>query len=229
MADATPAACYAHANHRRKTGEIFAQVLTPRFGDGVDVIIGPGRTAILDATKALSIDLATALPGKGFAFVDSLEAIPPAAGRVVTLFPNARFDLAAAAEKALDILSRNRRGFFLMVESNNHSKNPQQDLDRMVAFDRMIRSAAARFPRDTLILFTADHSFDLRLPRGLKGQPILPNMKVEGSHTAEEVLVAGQGPGAERIRGILPNTQLFHIMMAAYGWSPSREGSPSGR
>ena len=47
VSDATPAACYAHSNDRAKQGEIFAQVLKPRFGDGVDIIIGPGRGAIL--------------------------------------------------------------------------------------------------------------------------------------------------------------------------------------
>jgi alkaline phosphatase len=36
--------------------------------------------------------------------------------------------------------------------------------------------------------------------------------------TGEGVLVAAQGPGAERMRGFLSNTDLFHIMMAAYGW-----------
>src|SRR5262245_52955382 len=44
MADATPAACYARSNDRGKWGEIFLQVLKPRYGDGVDVVIGPGRS-----------------------------------------------------------------------------------------------------------------------------------------------------------------------------------------
>src|SRR5439155_5581742 len=39
-ASATPAACYAHVNDRKRVGEIFAQVLSPQFGDGVDVIVG---------------------------------------------------------------------------------------------------------------------------------------------------------------------------------------------
>src|SRR5688572_16815929 len=47
MADATPAACYAHVNDRGKFGEIFAQVVKPRVGDGVDVVIGPGRERIM--------------------------------------------------------------------------------------------------------------------------------------------------------------------------------------
>jgi alkaline phosphatase len=43
MADATPAACYVHSNDRHNTAEIFAQVLNPRFGNGVDLVICGGR------------------------------------------------------------------------------------------------------------------------------------------------------------------------------------------
>ena len=46
VASATPAACYAHVNDRRKEGEIFVQALTPRFGDGIDLVIGPDRAEI---------------------------------------------------------------------------------------------------------------------------------------------------------------------------------------
>ncbi len=38
-ADATPAACYGHANDRAKQGDIYLQIFSPRFGDGVDVVV----------------------------------------------------------------------------------------------------------------------------------------------------------------------------------------------
>jgi alkaline phosphatase len=46
----------------------------------------------------------------------------------------------------------------------------------------------------------------------------LLNVRRDDDHTGEDVLVAAQGPGAERVRGLLSNTDLFQIMMAAYGW-----------
>lgn len=49
IADATPAATYAHSNDRGKWGEIFPQAFAPRFGDGVDVLLGAGRKRIGDA------------------------------------------------------------------------------------------------------------------------------------------------------------------------------------
>ena len=221
MADATPAACYAKSNDRAKHGEIFLQILKPRFGDGVDVVIGPGRTSILKATAALGTDIRTALPEKGFRYLENiseLDKLPSTTRRVVTLIDGEDYDIGPAVDHAIRILSRNPKGFFLMVESNNHSKVSQRDLDRVVAFDRIIRKTAESL-KDTLVLFTADHSFDLRLSRGTQiDEDILPAMRVEGHHTAEEVLVAAQGPGGEQVRGIMPNTRLFHIMMSAYGW-----------
>ena len=53
-------------------------------------------------------------------------------------------------------------------------------------------------------------------PDGGKETPIV---RVGDGHTGEEVLVAAQGPGAERVRGFFPNTRLFEVLMAAYGWT----------
>lgn len=44
---------------------------------------------------------------------------------------------------------------------------------------------------------------------------------VENSHTGEDIVVAAQGPGAERVRGFFPNTRIFEVMMSAYGWKES--------
>lgn len=237
-ASATPAACYAHVNDRRKEGEIFAQVLTPRFGDGIDVIIGAGRERILSEMQKLGLDPKAALASKGFALSDSLDKVPSDSRRVVVLFDKGDFDLGAATQRAIDILSRNPKGFFLMVESDIHTDNIVQGLERTVTFDRIIQQTAERMKSKTLILFTADHSYDLRIHDGNKNEPLLSavekatatndkdsirfeNVRRDDDHTGEEVLVTAQGPGAERVRGMLSNTDVFHIMMAAYGWTAS--------
>jgi alkaline phosphatase len=92
--------------------------------------------------------------------------------------------------------------------------------------------------RDTLLVFTADHSFDVRLRGGRLGAPMLegleaaeaqaqvekrrdiriPTLRMDNGHTGEEVLVAAQGPGADRVRGYMANTDIFHVMMRALGW-----------
>lgn len=234
VTDATPAACYAHSHDRSRAGEIFAQVLTPRFGDGVDVIIGPGRKRVFDATSKLGLNIEAALREKGFTVRDSLSAISDDDRRVVALFDTADFDVSDAIRRAIAILSKNPKGYFLMVEWDMHTDRIRRGLERVIQMDEAIQKTAGMVGRDTLILFTADHSFDLRVRGGRPGRPLLPDddgekservrgaIRMENGHTGEQVLVAAQGPGAERVRGFLVNTDIFHIMMAAYGWEKRR-------
>src|SRR5688500_11092495 len=56
-AGATPAALYAKANERNPPAVIFQQAFAPRFGDGVDVIIGAGRPAIAKALPAAGVEI----------------------------------------------------------------------------------------------------------------------------------------------------------------------------
>ena len=242
MYDATPAACYAHSASRGKTGEIFSQVWKPRFGDGVDVIIGPGRTKLAAALTGMGLDLEKGLRGAGLPLYGSVAEVPADARRAVVLFDDSEYDLGGAVERAVAMLSKNRKGFFLMVECDLHTSNPRRGLDRAVAFDRLIAKMAGKASRDTLLLFTADHSYDFRLRSGKKGAgPTMPesnravpgaprtDVAVGSSHTGEEVMVAGQGPGSERVNGVMANTDLFGIMMAAWGVEAVGKGSSPGR
>jgi alkaline phosphatase len=232
---ATPAACYAHVNDRKNEAEILRQLLAPRFGDGVDVVIGLGRRNILRLADKTGLDTGTLMKKSGLELYDTVEKVPRDARKAVVLYDE-DFDLDAATQRAIDILSRNPKGFFLMVESDLHTEKLVHGLKHALEADRAIRSAAARMKEDTLILFTADHSYDFRINGGKRGEPLLDaatkadfgddqdsirigNIRREDDHTGEEVLVAAQGPGAERVRGFLSNTDVFHIMMAAFGWN----------
>ncbi len=232
MTDATPAACYAHSNDRSLSGLIFAQVLKPRFGDGVDLIIGAGRNRITAATEKLGINIAEALPQKGYAYYDSLQSVTGKEKRVVALFKSGDYDVSNAVELAIRILSQNRKGFFLMVEWDMHTDNPKAGLTHVIEMDDTIRKVAQTASKNTLLLFTADHSFDIRLVDGKRGAPLSletgkesssvttapHDIQLADSHTGEQVMVAAQGPGSERVHGFLHNTDMFHIMMAAFGW-----------
>jgi alkaline phosphatase len=228
LADATPAACYAHVDDRGKTAAIMAQVFSPRAGDGVDVMIGAGRTGILKATAAAGLDLAAEARRHGYEFQSGLEAVSPEARRLIVLVDDENYDVGAAADLARRALSRNGKGYFLMVESDLHANDTARAFRRTVELDRIIeRTASAVGESDTLVVFSADHSFDLRVVGGRKGESLLAHagspdaaVRVEDSHTGEEVVVAARGPGAHRVRGFFPNTHLFETMMAAYGWTP---------
>jgi alkaline phosphatase len=118
-----------------------------------------------------------------------------------------------------------------------HTDNPREGLRHVVEMDDMIRHVSSKAGKDTLILFTADHSFALRMLGGERGTPYAqqyararrpggtgshPLISVVDDHTGEEVLAVASGPGAERLHGFIPNTRLFEVMMAALGWTADR-------
>lgn len=235
---ATPAALYAKANDRGATAVIFPQIFTPRFGDGVDVVIGAGRPAIGKALAAPGASIDALAIEKGRPLLSALAEVPANATRALVLHDTADFDLAQAMQLAIRMLSRNKKGYFLMVEWDTHTDNVRRGLDRMVTLDRAIEETARIAGKNTLLLFTADHSFDIRVRGGQVGTPLLegleeaqakaieekrrdiriPAVRMDNGHTGEEVLVAAQGPGATRVRGYMANTDLFHVMMSAFGW-----------
>ncbi len=239
LSGATPAALYAKANDRASTAVIFSQVFSPRFGDGVDVMIGAGRPAIGKALAATGASLDTLATAKGRPLLSSLTDVPPDAKRAIVLLESGEFDLGQAVQLAVRMLSHNKKGYFLMVEWDTHTDNLRRGLDRMIALDRVIERTAQTARKDTLLLFTADHSFDVRVRGGQTGNPLLagleeaqakaleekrrdiriPAVRMDNGHTGEEVLVAAQGPGAERVRGYMANTDLFKVMLAAFRWN----------
>ncbi len=238
LAGATPASLYAHANDRAQSAVIFQQAFTPRFGDGVDVMIGPGRPSIAKSLAAAGLDLDALARRANRPIHASLSEVPPDARRAIVLLESSSFDLEEAVLAAHAILSRNRKGYFLMVEGDAHTDSVRVGLDRMVALDKVVARMSTTVGRDTLLLFTADHSFDIALRGGRLGAPLLegleeeqlkaaaekrrnirtPAVRMDNGHTGEPVMVAAMGPGADRVRGYMSNTDLFRVMMQAYGW-----------
>jgi alkaline phosphatase len=231
VAGATPAACYAHVNNRSNTAGIMAQLAKPHAGNGVDLLLGPGRSAIYKATAAAGFDLDAMLRAAGYALLNSPEALRPDTTRAVGLTDAPDYDLSAVVANAIAALSRNPKGYFLMVEWDLHTDDIKRGLDRTLVIDKVIRETVAKAGPRTLVIFTADHSFDIRVRGGGRGRPLLPEpassestpaatppIRMDNGHTGEEVVAAAQGPGARRVRGFMANTDLFRIMLAAYGW-----------
>jgi len=232
VAGATPAACYAHVNNRSNTAGIIAQLGKPRAGNGVDLLLGPGRSTIHKATAAAGLDLDDMLHGAGYTLLRSPEELRPDTTRAVALTDAPDYDLSAVVANAVAALSRNPKGYFLMVEWDLHTDNVKRGLDRTLVIDKVIRETVAKAGPRTLVIFTADHSFDIRVRGGGRGRPLLPEpasseskpaatppIRMDDGHTGEEVVAAAQGPGARRVRGFIANTDLFRIMLAAYGWN----------
>jgi alkaline phosphatase len=103
---------------------------------------------------------------------------PAASGQVLGLFERSHLEfeadreqdaggepsLSEMTEKSIDLLSRNERGYFLMVESGridhaHHGTNAYRALTDAIEFSNAVRAAVEKVDlSETLIIVTADHS-----------------------------------------------------------------------
>ena len=96
--------------------------------------------------------------------------------------------LAEMTQKAIELLARERKGYFLMVEGGridhaHHSGNAYRALTDTIALSEAVRRAAQMTDAgDTLILVTADHSHTLTISGyPARGNPILGLVKGPGA------------------------------------------------
>ena len=239
LTGATPASLYAHANDRAKSARIFQQAFAPRFGDGVDVMIGPGRAAITKSLAAAGLDSRLSSTRAKRPIHAALSEVPADARRAIVLLDSSAFDLEEAVLAAHRILSRNKKGYFLMVEGDTHTDNVrrgprphggagQDDRDGCRR-----RSDATRCwcslptTRSTSRCVAAGSATPLL--EGLEAEQAkaaeekrrnirIPAVRMDNGHTGEPVMVAAMGPGADRVRGYMLNTDVFQVMMQAFGW-----------
>ena len=228
--NALTAAFFAHNNNRSKSGEIFEEMIAPRNGGtGIDVAYSGGRKDVLKQVSAMGKDAADELKSHSYVFLDSVAALSgmdASQTKVVMMSDDMDMPLRPTVMDAIARLSRNPKGFALVVFSDCHTGKARSSLKRIVEMDNVVREVAAARKDDSLILWTADHSYDLRikgesLQETLKknaGNQITQIVSLEDEHTAEEVPVMAIGPGSERVHGFISNTEIFHILMAARGW-----------
>jgi alkaline phosphatase len=185
---------------------------------------------ITAASMQAGHDIAAEIKSKGYVYLDSLAALSQQArnnDRVIALLDDEQFDFDEAVRQAVARLSKNPKGFLLVAHSDCHTGKTRTSLQRVVDLDKAVGAAGEQLKSNTLILFTADHSYDLRI----KGEALTETSKasdhkkitsivsLEDEHTAEEVPFLGIGPGSERIGGYMSNTDVFKVMMANFGWS----------
>lgn len=185
---ATPAATYAHICQRDLEFDIAAQAVpggagfNTALGDGLDVLLGGGLAYFEEATRPDMRDLVGELGAKGYAVVKKeaeLAAFDAASGKKlfgafnaghmsyevdrVQQSPIVEPSLTEMTTKAIDVLSHNPQGYFLMVEGGRidhalHETRARRALEETVSFDAAIKAALARVDlTNTLVVVTADH------------------------------------------------------------------------
>lgn len=229
---ATPAAFYAHVAGRNDDEQIARWLIRSE----IDVLFGGGAGAISD-------EQFDAFRNEGYRIVKNFDQTREiVSGRVLGLF--ARKHLPAALQgrgdyltqatgKALEILNNDARkaekGFLLMVEGSQidwagHDNDAKLLLAEMNDFDRAVAAAMdyADTHPDTLVVVTADHETGgLSIPSNdedfyLADSGVTYEFST-GGHSGTLVPVYLYGAGAERINGILDNTELSKRLMQLLG------------
>lgn len=129
--------------------------------------------------------------------------------------------LPNATQQALEFLSKDNNGFFLMVEGSQidwggHAKDADYLISELLDFDATIGVALdfAEEHGDTLVIVTADHEtggFTLAAD-GSNYNKIAPAFSTDG-HSATMIPVFAIGPGAHTFGGIYENTEIYHKMI----------------
>ncbi|CDL28658.1 Alkaline phosphatase [Escherichia coli ISC7] len=149
--------------------------------------------------------------------------------------------LAQMTDKAIELLSKNEKGFFLQVEGasidkQDHAANPCGQIGETVDLDEAVQRALefAKKEGNTLVIVTADHAH--------ASQVVAPDTKAPGltqalntkdgavmvmsygnseedsqEHTGSQLRIAAYGPHAANVVGLTDQTDLFYTMKAALG------------
>jgi alkaline phosphatase len=160
------------------------------LGTGVDVLMGgisyfwrPFNATTTPKGRPDGRDLVAELQAKGYSYsndLTTLNALATTAGtKVIALYdqalsqghmsyeldrdPTKEPSLSQMTAKAIDILSKNTNGYFLMVEGGRidhalHGTNAARALSDTIAFDDAVKTALSKVDlSNTLIVVTADH------------------------------------------------------------------------
>jgi alkaline phosphatase len=227
---ATPASFIAHQPGRGSYEDIAMDFLK----SDIDVFIGGGYDHFAKRTD--KHNLCDSLRFRGYEVDTTMNMILNSASGKLAGFTapvhnpyrlNGRGDmLPASSGKAVEILSKNKKGFFLMIEGSQidwagHANSADTLIDETLDFDTAIGVALdfAENDGNTLVIITADHETGGVTITG--GDREAHNVKLDFStkdHTAVMVPVYAFGPGAEKFTGIYDNTDLFQKILICYGF-----------
>ena len=246
---ATPASFYAHVDVRSEQDEIAAQLLTSDVdffaGGGTDFFVKRKDQAnyydslvqygfVVDTTQ-LVVDSISSLDQHYGYLIDSVPSLDQRYGYLLApdgmpRMLDGRGDfLPQATQMALDYLSQDEDGFFLMVEGSQidwggHANDAEYIITETLDFDKTLGVALdfAERESNTLVIVTADHEtggFALSSAGEKDGTgsdyDTLNGTFSTGGHTATLIPVFAYGPGSEAFSGIYQNTQIFRKIMQA--------------
>lgn len=248
LAHATPAAFAAHDADRTNYVNIARQIM----GHNINVLLGGGENMFANSQdegcypgkgyQGNNLDMIADAVAFGYTYTCSPEEFATldftnvnyllgffGADEMLAPFQPSLADLTSAA---IEVLSHDPDGFFLMVEAGQIDwASHDTDAENAIAFTLGLDAAVAHAKTfalgrpNTMIIVAGDHETGgMRLTQDgvgsylLDGPFSMPNGQQfwvdwsGGHHTTELVPVTAQGPYTEMLSGEYPNTRIFDAM-----------------
>lgn len=229
--DATPASTYGSVPYRKMYDTLSLQLAQCQHS----VMIGGGAKYFLPENRKDGLSPLDTLAKRGYSVVYNFDSMMSFSGdRMVALLyegkplpePERGDVLRPASMKAIEMLSRNPKGFTMMIEGSQidwacHDNDSAYLRAELADFELMLHAVLDWAEKDgnTLVVVTADHETGgLTLPDGDIEEGINNFRFHWGSHTGCMVPVFAYGPGAERFSGIQQNTDIPNKIRALMGW-----------
>ncbi|HEV7332290.1 MAG TPA: alkaline phosphatase [Flavisolibacter sp.] len=217
--DATPAAFYAHQSERSR----FDAIVNDLLQSSIHLLAGAFPIESTDSAK---------LKSSRFALLSSVDSISPVLQKpLLVADPKAALPAAEgrgswavnAFLKATALLSKNKEGFFLVVEGaqidhGGHANRLPYLVSELLDFDRVIGEAMAFADAngETLVIVTGDHETGgLTLTGGDFKKGRIVGEFSTNDHTGVPVPVFSYGPRSQWFDGVYENTAIFHKMVEA--------------
>ncbi|MHC4758761.1 MAG: alkaline phosphatase [Planctomycetota bacterium] len=229
---ATPACFGAHVKSRDNETAIAKQLIE----NEINVLFGGGRTYFLPkrvgGQQNDEINLIEQAQDKGYVYITTAEEMRDINDdSVLGLFQEEALEtapdepkLSELTEKAIEILDKNAKGFFLMVEGSqidwaSHEHNKKDVVKQTVNFDKAVKAAKDFAERDghTLVIVTADHETGGLIVTADEDSNKIRLNWASYDHSAMPVPVFAFGPDAEVFAGVYDNTELAKKMAVILG------------
>ncbi|MBU0481909.1 MAG: alkaline phosphatase [Proteobacteria bacterium] len=145
-------------------------------------------------------------------------------------YPDQEPTLAEMTEVALNILDKDKDGFFLMIEGSqidweDHANSAEGMVAETLGFDAAVESVnkwlkKGKNAKKTLLIVAPDHDtagYAINGPYGTLSNPgeIVDGAFISGEHTATDVVIWSEGPGSNKLGKALDNTDLYDVMVGS--------------
>lgn len=172
---ATPAGFSSHYPDR----DAYEILIEQQVYNDIDVVFGGGSDYLNPDKRSDGEDLVKVLKDRGYEYITTREELKtlkeekgtkvwgmfaPVAMAYEFERPKTEPTLAEMTQKAINILSKNEKGFFLMVEGSKidwaaHANDPVGVVSDVLSFDDAVKVALdfAKKDKDTAVIIAADH------------------------------------------------------------------------